>query len=66
MILDQELETLPRDQLEALQLQRLQRTVERCYATVKFYRDAMDELGVRPSHIKSLADARLLPFTKKE
>lgn len=66
MILDQELETLPRDQLEALQLQRLQRTVERCYATVKFYRDAMDELGVRPSHIKSLADVRLLPFTKKE
>jgi phenylacetate-CoA ligase len=66
MILDHDFETLPRDQLEALQLQRLQRTVERCYATVKFYRDAMDELGVRPAHIQSLADVRLLPYTKKE
>lgn len=66
MILDPDYETLPREQLEVLQLRRLQATVERCYATVKFYREAMDELGVRPSHIQSLADTRLLPFTKKE
>ena len=66
MIFNTEFETLPREHLEALQLKRLQATVQRCYATVKFYRDAMDELGVRPSHIQRLADARLLPFTKKE
>lgn len=66
MIFNTEFETLPREQLEALQLKRLQATVQRCYSTVKFYREAMDELGVRPSHIKSLADTRLLPFTKKE
>ena len=66
MIFNSEFETLPREQLAALQLSRLQATVHRCYATVKFYRDAMDELGVRPEHIQSLADARLLPFTKKE
>lgn len=66
MILDPDFETLPREQLEGVQLKRLQATVERCYATVKFYREAMDELGVRPSHIKSLADVKLLPFTKKE
>lgn len=66
MILDIDQETLPREELQALQLRRLRSTVERCYQTVKYYRDAMDELGVKPSHIRSLADVRLLPFTKKE
>ena len=66
MILDIEQETLPREELQALQLRRLRATVERCYQTVKYYRDAMDELGVKPRHIQSVADVRLLPFTKKE
>ncbi len=66
MILHTKIETMPREDLEALQLKRLQTTVERCYYTVGFYRDAMDELGVMPRHIQSLADTRLLPFTKKE
>ncbi len=66
MILDIEQETLPREDLQALQLHRLRATVDRCYQTVKYYRDAMDELGVKPRHIQSLADIRLLPFTKKE
>ncbi|MBK7540530.1 MAG: phenylacetate--CoA ligase [Candidatus Competibacteraceae bacterium] len=66
MILDTEQETLPREELRELQVRRLRATVERCYQTVKYYRDAMDELGVRPSHIQSVADVRLLPFTKKE
>ncbi|MBF0193410.1 MAG: phenylacetate--CoA ligase [Magnetococcales bacterium] len=59
-------ETLPREDLEALQLRRLQATVERCYATVKHYRHSMDELGVKPQHIKTIQDVRHLPFTKKE
>ena len=66
MILDTEQETLPREDLQALQVRRLRATVERCYQTVKYYRDAMDELGVKPNHIQSVADVRLLPFTKKE
>ena len=66
MILDIEQETLPREDLEALQLRRLRATVERCYQTVTYYREAMDELRVKPHHIKSLADIQLLPFTKKE
>ncbi|HRF61712.1 MAG TPA: phenylacetate--CoA ligase [Candidatus Competibacter sp.] len=66
MILDIEQETLPREELQELQLRRLRATVERCYQTVKYYRDAMDELGVKPRHIQSVADVRLLPFTKKE
>ncbi len=66
MIFDIDNETLPREDLEALQLRRLRTTVERCYETVKFYREAMDELEVKPHHIQSLADVKLLPFTKKE
>lgn len=66
MILDIEQETLPREDLQNLQLQRLRITVERCYQTVNYYREAMDELGVKPHHIQSVADVRLLPFTKKE
>ncbi|MDR1529938.1 MAG: phenylacetate--CoA ligase [Burkholderiales bacterium] len=66
MIFDIDNETLPRDDLEALQLRRLRATVERCYETVKFYREAMDELEVKPHHIQTLADVKLLPFTKKE
>ncbi|PLX62723.1 phenylacetate--CoA ligase family protein [Sedimenticola selenatireducens] len=66
MILHSDFETMPREELEALQLRRLKATVERCYHTVKFYRNAMDELGVKPEHIQQLGDIRHLPFTKKE
>jgi len=66
MILHTDYETLPREELRQLQLTRLQATVERCYYTVGFYRDAMDELGVTPQHIQTLDDVRHLPFTKKE
>lgn len=66
MILHKDIETMPRDQLEALQLQRLKSTVERCYANIKSYRDSMNEIGFRPEHLKSLKDLRHLPFTEKE
>jgi len=66
MILHNNVETLPREELAALQLKRLRATVERCYHTVGFYHDAMDDLGVKPHHINSLDDVRLLPYTKKE
>ena len=66
MIRDIEHETMPREALEALQLKRLQAVVERVYHLVPFYRRRMDELGVKPEHIRSLADLRLLPFTTKQ
>lgn len=65
MLFDTDAETLPREELRALQLQRLQTTVARCYQTVTHYRQALDELGLKPSHIKTLDDIRLLPFTEK-
>ena len=66
MILHTDYETMPREDLEALQLKRLKATVDRCYHTVKFYRDAMDELEIKPHHIKTITDVQLLPYTKKE
>jgi len=66
MIFDMDMETLPREDLEKLQLKRLQSVVERVYHNVPFYRKKLDELGVKPGGIKSLADLKHLPFTEKQ
>ncbi len=63
---EEELETLPRVGLESIQLKRLQRLVARVYQKVKPYRQKMDEAGVRPEDIQSLADLQKLPFTYKD
>ena len=62
----EEFETLPRPALEALQLKRLQQTVERVYRSVPFYRETLDAAGIRPEQIKGLEDLRRLPFTTKQ
>ena len=59
-------ETLPRAEMEALQLERLKETVARVYEKVPPYRKKMDEAGVKPEDIKSLADLRKLPFVTKQ
>ncbi|PKO14515.1 phenylacetate--CoA ligase [candidate division BRC1 bacterium HGW-BRC1-1] len=51
--------------LRELQLQRLQCIVDRAYNHVMHYRDAMEQLEVRPEDIRSLDDVRRLPFTDK-
>ncbi len=56
---------LPRPQLGILQLQRLQSIVRRAYQRVSLYRQRMDEMGVCPEDIRSLADIARLPFTVK-
>ncbi len=66
MIWNEEYETMPRAELRALQLERLQETVERVYARVPYYREKMQQAGVSPADIKSLDDLRRLPFTTKE
>ncbi|HBW34401.1 phenylacetate--CoA ligase family protein [Desulfosporosinus sp. BICA1-9] len=65
LIWDREHETMPRSKLEKLQLERLKKTVERCYSRIPFYKEKMDELGVKPQDIKSLKDVNKLPFTTK-
>jgi len=66
MIWNEEYETLPREALEALQLKRLKAQVARVHATVAYYRKKMEDAGVTPDDIQTLADIRLLPFTTKE
>ena len=59
-------ETMPREDLEQLQLERLQSTLNRVYKNVKFYRSRFDELGIEPADIKSREDLEKIPFTTKD
>jgi phenylacetate-CoA ligase len=56
---------LPRKELEQLQLQRLQSVVSRAYDKVALFRSRMDERGLKPATVKSLADIARLPLTVK-
>jgi phenylacetate-CoA ligase len=66
MIRDHYAETLPREELEALQLRRLQALVERVYNQVPFYRQHLDQVGFKPEHLRTLADLEHVPFTTKQ
>ncbi|HNY49806.1 MAG TPA: phenylacetate--CoA ligase [Smithella sp.] len=66
MIYNEELETLPREALEALQLKRLQQVVHRVYHNVGFYKKLFDKAGIKPDDIKSLDDIKRFPFTTKQ
>ncbi|HBZ54950.1 MAG TPA: phenylacetate--CoA ligase [Syntrophobacteraceae bacterium] len=66
MIYDVEFETLPREALEAIQLRRLQATLERVYAMVPFYRGKFQEAGITPADIQTLSDLQQVPFTVKQ
>lgn len=66
MISDDEIESLPREALEALQFKRLQQTLERVYALVPFYKESFRQANITPNAIKSLKDIRKLPFTTKD
>lgn len=59
-------ETLPREEIRKIQLERLQETVSRVYEKVEPYRKKMDEAGIKPEDIKSLDDLKRLPFVTKQ
>ncbi|HBF37977.1 MAG TPA: phenylacetate--CoA ligase [Firmicutes bacterium] len=63
---NQEMETIPRAELQRLQGERLRKTVERVYNNVPFYHRKFDEAGVKPEDIKSFQDVQKLPFTTKQ
>lgn len=58
-------ETLPRGELEQIQLAKLKETVSYIYEKVAPYHKKMDEAEVKPEDIRSLADLQKLPFTYK-
>lgn len=61
-----EIETMPLEQLQALQSERLVKQVKHVYEHVPFYRGRMDEAGVKPEDIKGIEDLPKLPFITKD
>lgn len=65
-IWDPQHECMPREELEQLQLERLQATLNRAYKNVACYRSKFNELGIVPEDVTSLSDLSKLPYTTKE
>lgn len=62
---DKDIETMPPEKMKALQSERLVKQVKHVYENVKYYRDLMDEKGVKPEDITSVDDLHKLPFISK-
>ena len=61
------IETMPREKLDKLQIERLKWQVKRCYEGSEFYREKFDKVGLKPDDIKSLDDiTKVPPVTKEE
>lgn len=66
MFFQKDLETMPREKIREIQLERLKWVVDYCYRNVEFYHRRLDEAGVKPEKIKQLSDVQYIPFTTKE
>ena len=60
------IERASRDEITALQIQRLKTTLNHVYANVPHYRKAFDDKGVHPDDLKELKDLAKFPFTSKK
>jgi len=65
MYWNKEAETMPREELQKLQLQRLREVVKYAYERVPFYRKRFEASGIKPEDIRSLEDLKYIPFTSK-
>ena len=65
MFFQKDIETLPRRQIEALQLERLRNMVAYCEKNVPFYAKRLGEAHVTAEKIKTLSDIRYIPMTTK-
>ena len=61
-----EIETMPYDELRALQNERFLKQVQHVWDNVPYYRKKMEEKGVTPDDIQSIDDLHKLPFLKKD
>lgn len=59
------IETMPVEELQKLQSQKLVKQVQHVYDNVPYYRNLMDEKGVRPENIRGIEDLHKLPFISK-
>ena len=65
-IRDPKIECMSREEMKALQSEKLIKQVKNVYENVAFYRKKMDDAGVKPEDIKNIDDIVKLPFTTKE
>ena len=63
---DEKIETMSRDEMTALQSEKLVKRVKYVYDNSSFYRTKFDEMGLLPEDIKDISDIVKLPFTVKE
>jgi phenylacetate-CoA ligase len=66
MIWDRRHECMPREEIEQLQLERLQSTLNRVYRNVAFYKRRFDQLKISPDDIQNKSDLTRFPLTAKE
>lgn len=62
---DSKIEQMSRDEMTALQTERLVKAVAYAYERVPLYKERFDEIGLKPADIKELSDITKLPFTVK-
>ena len=65
MVWNEAMECASREELESLQLSRLQQKVAYVYDRAPFYRQSFEAVGVKPADVRSLDDLAHLPFTRK-
>lgn len=65
MLYNEAIETMPRPKLRDLQSERLREQVAYVYDRVPFYRQKLDEAGLKPTDIRGIDDLTQLPFTHK-
>jgi phenylacetate-CoA ligase len=63
----EDIETMDREKLKKLQIERLKWQVKRCYESSPFYKERFDKIGLKPEDINSLDDSvKIPPVTKQE
>ncbi len=65
MFFDSKIEQMGRDEMRALQLERLKKIVKYAYERVPFYKKKFDEIGLKPEDIQTLEDISKIPYTTK-
>ena len=65
MYFQEEIETMPREQLRELQLERMKKSIRHAYDNVDFYKKSFAEAGVTPDDLTCLEDLAKFPFTVK-
>ncbi len=67
LFFQKDIETMPRKELEKLQLERLKKMVDYCINNIKFYNDKLTKAGITSGDkIKTLSDIQYIPFTTKD